>query len=493
MPSLLERGSGHDGVAIRHCRPGGKVADWSHHALAAMANGIARFLEQFVDPLPVLPLAMRRSTEAVAAMLAAEHTGRTFSFLDPRLKPVQLVEMVRRLEAPYLLFDAWVYRTLRREPRAKSLGQIHIEVPTMDEFLGEPVPARPFAENRPGAILFTSGSTGTPKAVRIAAADLHGRAKAEADWFGLDCRDVLLAVLPFSFDVGLNQLWAALRTGCELVLLDSWLPADILGAVEAHGVTGISAVPSLWRRMMNAGLRFDRRRAHASLRYVTVSGGDLRPTELARLPEMVDGAAIFKTYGQTETFRSASLRPEEFSRRPTSVGRAFAGASFRVTHPDGSPCEAGEEGEIVHSGLGTMLGYLEDAGAPPPSEIRTGDFGHVDAEGYLHLRGRADSMVKIAGNRVYPAEIANRVAALDEVAEAEVVAGETSEGEPALAAFVVPAVPGSIDASTLRRELGRVLPGYMVPRWIEFRSALPRLENGKPDLARLAREIPDDG
>ncbi len=492
MRSLLDRVAAHDGVAIRHRRPGGRVDEFTYDALTAMGQGAARFLDRLQTPPPVVPMALRRSTPAVATMLAAEHTGRTFSFLDPRLKPVQLGDLVRRLDASHLVHDEGVSHHLDREPLVRDIGRLDIARLEAGR-AGEDVPARPFDGGQSGTILFTSGSTGTPKAVRIAAADLHARAAAEAEWFGLERRDVLLSVLPFSFDVGLNQLWSALRTGCEVVLLDSWLPADILTAVEVHGVTAISAVPTLWRRMRNAGLRFDRKRPHASLRYVTVSGGDLRPVELADLPILVDGAAIFKTYGQTETFRTSSLRPEEFTARPTSVGRAFPGASFRVVRPDGSTCEPDEVGEIVHRGLGTMLGYLEDSSDEPPGEIRTGDFGHVDAEGYLHLRGRADSMVKIAGNRVYPAEIVNRIGALPAVEDVEVVPGRTADGETVLAAFVVLGADGSVDAMALRRALGNRLPGYMLPRWIVIRTALPRLDNGKPDLARLAREIPEDG
>jgi hypothetical protein len=104
---------------------------------------------------------------------------------------------------------------------------------------------------------------------------------------------------------------------------------------------------------------------------------------------------------------------------------------------------------------------------------------------------RTDSMVKLAGNRVYPAEVANQLAALPGVRDAEVVTGRTGDGEPALAAFVV--LDGTEAVPALRGRLARRVPGYMMPRWIVLRESLPRLGNGKPDLRRLRDEIPEYG
>jgi acyl-coenzyme A synthetase/AMP-(fatty) acid ligase len=138
-----------------------------------------------------------------------------------------------------------------------------------------------------------------------------------------------------------------------------------------------------------------------------------------------------------------------------------------------------------------MVGYLGEDRKAPPSEIRTGDRGWVDARGYLYLRDRMDSMVKLAGTRVYPAEVLNHLVALPGVRDAEVVARRAPDGEPALAAFVV--LDGSEGGAEIRGRLARRIPGYMVPRWIVVRSDLPRLESGKPDRRRLRDEVPDDG
>jgi acyl-coenzyme A synthetase/AMP-(fatty) acid ligase len=366
---------------------------------------------------------------------------------------------------------------------------------------GEPAAPAPdrIGPGAPGCCLFTSGSTGVAKGVLVSEDDLIWRADAEVAWFGLRADDVLLSILPFSFDVGLNQLLAGLRAGATIVLFDSWLPADILDAVQTFGITGISGVPAIWRDFINGGLRFDSSGAHSTLRYLTVSGGSLSPRHLDALPGVAPGVGIFKTYGQTEAFRATSLRPEEFALRPGSVGRPFADVRIYVVDEQGRPCGPNQRGEVVHSGRGIMLGYLGGSGNDrklrpnpfrgdnDPSElvVYTGDWGWLDEEGYLYLDGRRDAMLKVAGNRVYPDEVANEVLAIADVWEVEVLGVEAENGDTRLVAFVVVDPAHSGDAAELRRVLAKRLPGYMLPETVIVIPAIPRLSNGKPDRVSL--------
>ena len=159
------------------------------------------------------------------------------------------------------------------------------------------------------------------------------------------------------------------------------------------------------------------------------------PSHLEALPALGDGLQIFKTYGQTEVFRPTCLRPAEFAARMRSVGRPFGRSRVYVVRDDGSVAAPGERGEVVATGLGVMLGYLDGAdeqkklrdnpfrGADDPGAkaVFTGDVGHLDEDGYLFLLGRRDAMLKIMGNRVYPDEVAAQLLALPGVLQAEVV------------------------------------------------------------------------
>jgi acyl-CoA synthetase (AMP-forming)/AMP-acid ligase II len=492
--------------------------------LAEEASRFAATLEASTPRDAIIPLYLSKSPTCVAAMVGALGAGRVFAYLNKRLRVPQLEAVVSQAGAKTVLIDGpgvmvlgngsdaapslretewWIVRDHNYLPphgrTAETLREKGWSLRDLAHSIQDSAvtPALADAE-RVGCCLFTSGSTGTPKGVLISARDLIERAQAEVRLYRLDRTDVLLSVLPFSFDVGLNQLLSALTVGCSLVLLDSWLPADILKAAAECRVTGISGVPSLWQDMMRASLHFDTAFEHSTLRFITVSGGDLLPHQLEQLPSLATGCGIFKTYGQTETFRSTALRPEEYASRNQSIGRPFEGARVYVVS-EGRRCAPGEVGEIVHTGLGTMIGYLD--GEDPQDKLRpnpflgehdgapvavfTGDLGFVDGEGYLFLKGRRDAMLKVEGNRVYPQEVSAHIARLASVSEAHVV-GVVDEGKRLrLVAFLVLSAGAALDAQQLRRELLLRLPSYMVPNEIVFLNDVPRTASGKPDMPAL--------
>jgi len=513
-------------IALSRRQPGAPFVETTYGDLWQRAQRVANLLGSPAETPAFLPILAGKSADSIACLLAAMATGRTFCVLNPKYRAPQIAAVLEATHAPLCAVDGTGLLALRgalrdhprmartrwllldagclARPAAETAAELRTVAPVLDL---DSAPSttdvtragrRDVDPQAAAACLFTSGSTGQPKGVLISAADLRQRTAAEIDWFGLSHRDVLLSILPLSFDVGLNQLLTALTVGAELVLLDSWLPVDILAAAEQRHVTGISAVPAIWQDMMQSGARFDRRDRHTALRYVTISGGSLSRAQLERLPEVVDGADIFKTYGQTEAFRSTSLRPADFVRKRDSVGTPFPGVHVYVVHDDATRCAPGEAGEVVHTGLGTMLGYLGAGGQPDPNDkvrpnpfvgpddpsplaVFTGDTGHLDADGYLHLTGRRDSMLKILGNRVYPQEVTAQVLSLPGIRDAVVVGVPRPDGQTALVAFLVPAAPGEPTAGTVRKLLNARLPAYMVPREFVFVDRIPRTATGKAD------------
>ena len=517
-------------VAVWNRLPGGQYEATSYSELAAAAR---RFAQAFADSFKgarFIPLCLARSSRCIAAMLGAIGAGKAFICLHQKMRLRQVSDILEAAGAQVVLVDAAGLMTLRggltgspaitrarwwllrgpefgamHEKLAAQLGAVAIveqrEADTAERHVPEPLllPADPL---RLGCCLFTSGSTGKPKGVLIDERDLTARAWAEAQWYQLKAPDVVLNILPFSFDVGLNQVWSALSVGCSLVLLHSWLPADILAAVCERQVTGISAVPSIWSDFLKANLQFDTCGEHASLRYITISGGDLSREKLDRLPAMVHGVGIIKTYGQTETFRSAALLPPEFARKRQSVGRAFVNVRVYVVREDGTLAEPHEIGEIVHTGMGVMQGYLD--GDDPQNKVRpnpffgpddkaaravfTGDQGYLDEDGYLYLVGRRDEMLKVAGHRLYPRTVSDELAALAGVAEAEVVGVTLKDDETRLVAFVVREPSSALQPLMIRRALALCVPSFMLPEHVVILCALPRTANGKPDRQALAAQ-----
>jgi acyl-CoA synthetase (AMP-forming)/AMP-acid ligase II len=486
-----------------------------------------RYIDEFSRVLPpgaFVPIFANRSTEAIACSLACIASGRPFGWLNKKLRGHQIAEILLTANADFILADTsgllLLSNALVQTPQLASLRWLGItdatrsgnesvlaacsrELPLGVSFQVVKLerPSQPAAfpgmEAKAWACcLFTSGSTGRQKGVMVKESDLLKRATTEAAWFELQPSDRLLSILPLSFDVGLNQLMSALIAGACVVVQDSWFPRDILRTIAGQKITGISAVPAIWRDFLTTGLIGELSKSQCSLRYITISGGSLSASEQRRFRESIGNIGVFKTYGQTETFRSASLRPEEFEAKESSVGRAYPGTQVLILDDAEQPCGPGEVGEIVHTGVGMMEGYL--GGTSHSAKFRmlpdalggkaavfTGDYGYLDDEGYLFLKGRRDGMLKIAGNRVYPEEVAHEFHALPGVRDVEVVAVHRENEDPRLFAFVVAEDPVSATAEAIRQAAVRSLPGHLTPSKIVFLKTIPRLSNGKPDQEAL--------
>jgi acyl-coenzyme A synthetase/AMP-(fatty) acid ligase len=194
--------------------------------------------------------------------------------------------------------------------------------------------------------------------------------------------------------------------------------------------------------------------------------------------------------------------PPEFARKRQSVGRAFVNVRVYVVREDGTLAEPHEVGEIVHTGMGVMQGYLD--GDDPQHKVRpnpffgpnddavravfTGDQGYLDEDGYLYLVGRRDEMLKVSGNRLYPRAVSDQLAALAGVAEAEVVGVKRDDDETRLVAFVVREPSSALQPMMIRRELALCVPSFMLPEHVVILRALPRTVNGKPDRQALAAQ-----
>ena len=239
-----------------------------------------------------------------------------------------------------------------------------------------------------------------------------------ATYLGNTADDVLLAALPLSFDAGFSQLTTAFAVGAHVILMNYLLPGDVPRLCARHGVTGLTCVPPLWIQIVEQKWPED---ARASLRYFANTGGRMPKPILDKLREVFPSAKPFLMYGLTEAFRSTYLDPAEVDRRPDSIGKAIPGAEILVVRPDGSPCDPGEEGELVHRGPHVALGYWNDPvrtaerfrpvpgrdepWRTPELAVWSGDTVITDDEGFLYFVGRKDEMIKTSGYRVSPTEI----------------------------------------------------------------------------------------
>jgi acyl-CoA ligase (AMP-forming) (exosortase A-associated) len=352
------------------------------------------------------------------------------------------------------------------------------------------------------AILYTSGSTGKPKGVMLSHANVLAGAAIVSDYLAISESDRILAVLPFSFDAGLNQLTTAIQQGATCVVMKFLFAREIVGMLEKERITGLAGVPSLWNLLAQDSSQLHARRP-AHLRYVTNTGGALPLNILQRLRELLPASQVFLMYGLTEAFRSTYLPPEEIDRRPTSIGKAIPNTEILVVDADGEICGPGEIGELVHRGPTVSLGYwghpelTERVLRPHPSPLPglgdaervcySGDLVRTDEEGFLYFVGRRDNLIKSSGFRISPNEVEAALCKAGRLREAAVIGLPDPALGQFIKAFVVPQEGARLDAEGLLEETAALLPRHMIPKAVEILGSLPKTTSGKIDYPELRR------
>ncbi len=443
----------------------------------------------------------------LVAFVAALQLGRAYVPVDPSSptgRVARMIELARpgdavlaRCAPPAI---AACLRTARIEP-------ILLE-DLADDAVGKaavPPPATPDPDD-PAYIVFTSGTTGDPKGVPVP----HRALASFAGWLTavphLGTDEVVLDQAPYTFDLSVMSLYAALLTGGALFSVTSDDVADppaLFARLAGAPITTWVSTPS-FARFCVADPRFGRTMLPRLRRFLFC--GETLPPQLARdLMERFARAEVWNTYGPTETTVAVTgIRVDEVMARsdaPLPIGRPFPGMRVRIADPSDPDRElpAGSEGEIVIAGPQLALGYLgADASqrgfvtlADGRHAYRTGDLGHMDRAGLLFCDGRVDRQIKLHGYRVELEEIESRLRRVRGIDDAAVIAVERDGHPDHLVAFVVPDRAAALPASdltlarVLRDALAAWLPAYALPRSIRRMTALPLTANGKVDRASL--------
>lgn len=477
----------------------------------SLAAGLARLGVRRGDRCAVY---LEKRPETVAAILGISAVGAVFVPINPVLKATQVGHILRDCGVRMLVTSpervALLAAELKECPeveRAVLVGELPQaaagELPLhawADTVHGEAEVPDNVIDQDMAAILYTSGSTGRPKGVVLSHRNLVVGAESVSDYLGNHADDVILSVLPISFDAGLSQLTTAFAVGAHVVLMNYLLPGDVPKLCAQYGVTGLTCVPPLWLQIVDLSWPEEARR---SLRYFANTGGRMPRATLERLREQFPLASPYLMYGLTESFRSTYLDPAEVDRRPDSIGKAIPDAEVLVVRPDGTPCDPGEEGELVHRGALVALGYWGDPERtaerfrPLPREqadwrapercVWSGDRVVADADGFLYFVGRQDDMIKTSGYRVSPTEIEE--AAYDTGLVRDAVALGVPDERLGQRIVLLVTAGDALDVRELLTALRGRLPLFMVPHAIDVRDDLPRSPNGKFDRSLLRAEV----
>jgi acyl-CoA synthetase (AMP-forming)/AMP-acid ligase II len=330
-------------------------------------------------------------------------------------------------------------------------------------------------------LLSTSGTTGSPKLVRLSRAAVAANAAAITEALGVAADDRAVASLPIFYAYGLSVLNSHLLAGASLLLTRAGpMERSFWDTLRRHQCSSFAGVPYTYQMLQRLGLEnFD----VPSLRVMTQAGGRLEPRLVERFQRHMEarGGRFFVMYGQTEAVaRMAVLPPERLSEKLGSVGRAIPGGELRID-PGAAPAGAAPGvGEVVYRGPNVMLGYAESAadlarGDEQRGELRTGDLGYLDPDGFLFITGRSKRMGKVFGLRV----------SLDEVEELVRERGPAAVVQQGERLLVFCAFGDASALDTLHRELAARLRLHRSGLELRRIEALPTLPSGKIDYQGL--------
>ncbi|HET9622459.1 MAG TPA: amino acid adenylation domain-containing protein, partial [Kofleriaceae bacterium] len=456
-----------------------------------------------VEDQPVA-LCLERSPEAIAAVLAILKAGGAYLPLDPDHPAERLAFAVNDAGARVL-----VTRRARQALASLTSRTVFVDdTPRLDgDHAAGPRPERATPRTR-AYVMYTSGSTGTPKGVQIEHRSII-RLVGKVDYVRLDPETRFLHAAPLGFDASTLELWGPLLHGGACVLYTEPVPTGrgLARVIAAHGVTTMWLTAALFNSVVDEDPRL-----LTGVRQLFTGGEVLSVSHVRRALAALPDTEIVNGYGPTEctTFTTTHAIPRDIpADAPIPIGRPIADTQLYVLNRALQPVPVGIVGELYVGGLGVARGYLArpeldaekfvadpfvgffgepaDPAGPAPRMYRTGDRVRWRPDGTIDFLGRADGQVKLRGFRIELGEIEARLGALPGVAACAVmIRGDGPTGKR-LVAYVVPA-PGAADAAspkTLRAQLARTVPDFMVPSaWVTL-DALPVTANGKTDRKAL--------
>jgi acyl-CoA synthetase (AMP-forming)/AMP-acid ligase II len=466
--------------------------------LDTRANRAAHMLQaEGVSGGDRIALLLRNGREMIEIALGAQKLGVIACPLNTWAKPKELAATLEQADPKLLVYD-----TAHTEQVEKVAGD---DLPLLavgdpekaaddsgdyeDLLMRQPTSAPfPFTRNRgaPKVIIHTSGTTGTPKGAARNSTDAGAGALANLlSVVPYHRDDVIVCPAPMFHSFGLATFTFATTLGMTLVLPEKFDPEGSLQLIEKHSASAASFVPVMIKRILALDEDVKSRYDLSSLRIVMASGSAMSP-ELRRDAMDLFGDVLYDLYGSTEIGWVTIATPDDMKHNPKTVGKPVPGTEIAIFSKDGDRLPPGEVGELYIKSNMLFEGYTSGESRDERDGYTSiGDLGRIDEDGYLFVEGRADDMVVIGGENVYPIEVEELIDGMDGVEESAVLGVTDDEYGEVLAAFVV----GSVSEDQVVEKCKSELASYKVPKRVEKLDELPRTSTGKILKRKLIEQL----
>lgn len=474
-----------DNIAIIH-----EDLKITYKELNEKANSLARLLkEKKIKAQQIVGIMIEKSIEMIIAILAIQKAGAAYVPIDPDY-PEERVK--------YMLNDCKVSLLLTEEKCVKRLEFFEGEILNIyDKNLYEKENTNledEYKSDNLSCVIYTSGSTGRPKGVLIENRGIVRQVK-NVTFIKISEKDSMLQLANYVFVASVLDIYLPLLNGARVVLIskEDILNLEKLEQVIVNNNVSIAVfTTALFNLIVDNNIK-----CLNNIKTITIGGERLSVRHIKKALEYLGQGRLMQLYGQTESSLLVAYYPinnvsEDSTRIP--IGKPVNNTSIYILRDDNELVSIGEVGELCVSGHGTARGYLnldkltkEKFTNNPFKDgaimFRTGDLARYLPDGNIELIGRRDNQVKIRGFRVELEEIESQLLKLDYINEAAVIAKHNISGNDVLHAYVT--AKEEIAVTSLKDELAKTLPDYMIPNNIKRIDEMPFTPTRKIDRKKL--------
>jgi fatty-acyl-CoA synthase len=449
----------------------------------ALANELRR---RAIGPGDLVALLARNHRGFVLATAGLAKLGADILYLNTGFAGPQLREVLEREQPAAIVFDE-EYTDLLAGVAAGAQTflswtddvLVGDRPPSLDELI-EGDDSVPDAPPKPGrTIILTSGTTGTPKGAPREQVTGIDPVVSMLDRIPYRTGEVTVIAAPLFHSWGFANMSLGLLLGSTFVLRRRFDPETTLADVARHRAGVLVAVPVMLQRILELPVAVRRRYDTSSLRVVPLSGSAI-PAGMATRWMDEFGDNLYNLYGSTEVGWVTIATPDDLRHDPTTAGRPPRHTVVRLLDEHGREVRSGDTGRIFVGSELLFEGYTGGGGKEVIDGLMsTGDTGHFDPEGRLHVDGRDDEMIVSGGENVFPREVEDLLAQHPDVREVAVVGVSDDEFGQGLKAVIARHEHATIDADAVRAFVRDNLARFKVPREVVFVAELPRNATGK--------------
>ena len=435
----------------------------------------------------------------VDATVALSKLGAHCLYLNTSFAGPQISDVVKREDASAIVYDQEFTDLVADAAEGRKTYVAWEEVDgddddaieiddSLEHLIRRGDPSDPVPPGEPGrTVILTSGTTGTPKGATRQSPTSVEPAAALLSKIPLHEGEVTMIAAPLFHAWGFAHFVLGILFGSTLVLRRRFDPEQTLAATAEHRASALVVVPVMLQRILELPEDVRDRYDLRALRVIAVSGSAL-PGPLATATMDAFGDIVYNLYGSTEVAWATIATPEDLRAAPGSAGQPPRGTIVKLYDDEGREVPQGDTGRIFVGNEMMFEGYTGGGSKEVINGLMaTGDVGHFDRGGRLHVDGRDDDMIVSGGENVFPGEVEDLLSGHKGVADVAVFGIDDEKFGQRLKAAVVKRKGQTVTEKQLKDLVKSHLARYKVPRDVEFMDELPRTSTGKV----LKRELKD--